>query len=124
MTAPPENLLGALTAQLQARPTLAQPLKGAQLREEGDALVLEVQADFFRLAETHLDEYLDLVRKVSGRTRKVRIVSAEAAPAPGAAVEEDQRKKARDEAVGEPAVQEALDLFGGRVVDVRDVKTS
>jgi DNA polymerase-3 subunit gamma/tau len=123
-TAPPENLLGALTAQLQARPTLAQPLKGAQIREEGDSLVLEVQADFFRLAETHLDEYLDLVRKVSGRTRKVRIVSAEAAPLSAAAPDEDRKKKARDEAVGEPAVQEALDLFGGRVVDVRDVKTS
>ena len=34
--------------------------------------------------------------------------------------EDDRRKKARDEAVGEPVVQEALDLFGGRVVDVRE----
>jgi DNA polymerase-3 subunit gamma/tau len=124
-TAPAENLLGALAAQAQARPSLAQPLKGAQLREEGDALVLEVQPDFFRLAETHLDEYLELVRKVSGRARKVHIVAAETAPAPGAeAPKEDERRKARDEAVGEPAVQEALDLFGGRVVDVRESKPS
>jgi hypothetical protein len=122
-TAPPENLLGALAAQ--ARPSLAQPLRGAQVREEGDAIVLEVQPDFFRFAETHLDEYLELVRKVSGRHRKVHIVSAEAAGAPpDAKPAEDERRKAREEAVGEPAVQEALDLFGGRVVDVRDAKSS
>ena len=124
-TATPENLLGALAAQ--ARPSLAQPLKGALVREEGDAVVLEVQPDFFRFAETHLDEYLDLVRKVSGRPRKVHIVSAEAAAAAAAASpspEEEQRRRARDEAVGEPAVQEVLDLFGGRVVDVRESKTS
>jgi DNA polymerase-3 subunit gamma/tau len=122
-TAPPENLLGALAAQ--ARPSLQQPLRGAQVREEGDAIVLEVQPDFFRFAETHLDEYLELVRKVSGRHRKVHIVSAEAAGAPpDAKLAEDERKKAREEAVGEPAVQEALDLFGGRVVDVRDAKSS
>jgi DNA polymerase-3 subunit gamma/tau len=114
----PENLLGALAAQ--ARPSLAQPLRGAQVREEGEAVVLEVQPDFFRLAETHLDEYLDLVRKVSGRSRKVRIVSAATAAAPAEAAPDEQRRRARDEAVGEPAVQEALDLFGGRVVNVRE----
>jgi hypothetical protein len=122
-TAPPENLLGALAAQ--ARPSLAQPLRGAQVREEGDAIVLEVQPDFFRFAETHLDEYLELVRKVSGRHRRVHIVSAGGAGAPpDAKPGEGERKKAREEAVGEPAVQEALDLFGGRVVDVRDAKSS
>jgi DNA polymerase-3 subunit gamma/tau len=114
----PDNLLGALAAQ--ARPSLAQPLRGAVVREEGDSVVLEVQPDFFRFAETHLDEYLDLVRKVSGRSRKVHIVSAEAPPAPAAArAEEDERRRQRDEAVGEPAVKEMLDLFGGRVVDVK-----
>jgi DNA polymerase-3 subunit gamma/tau len=121
----PTDLLGALAAQAQARPSLAQPLRGAQVREEGDAVVLEVQPDFYRLAESHLDEYLDLLRKVSGRPRKVRIVPAEApvaAAAPSPA--EEQRRRTRDEAVGEPAVQEALDLFGGRVVDVRDSKLS
>jgi hypothetical protein len=95
------------------------------VREEGDVVVLEVQPDFFRFAETHLDEYLDLVRKVSGRARKVRIVAAEqpeAAAAPSA--DEQERRRTRDEAVGERAVQEALDLFGGRVVDVRDSKLS
>ena len=115
----PDNLLEALAAQ--ARPSLAQPLRGAQVREDDEAVVLEVQPDFFRFAETHLDEYLELVRKVSGRTRKVRIVSAAAAAAPvEAAPEEEQRRRVRDEAVGEPAVQEALDLFGGRVVNVRE----
>jgi DNA polymerase-3 subunit gamma/tau len=119
----PAELLGALTAQ--ARPSLAQPLRGARVREEGDAIVLEVQPDFYRLAESHLDEYLELLRKVSGRPRKVRIVSAEAPVAAAApSADEEQRRRTRDEAVGEPAVQEALDLFGGRVVDVRDSKLS
>jgi DNA polymerase-3 subunit gamma/tau len=112
-----DNLLGALAAQ--ARPSLAQPLRGAQVREDGDFVILEVLPDFFRFAETHLDEYLELVRKVSGRTRKVRIVSAEAAAPSEPTPEEDQRRRQRDEAVGEPAVQEVLDLFGGRVVDVK-----
>jgi hypothetical protein len=124
-SAAPDDLLGALAAQ--ARPSLAQPLRGAQVREEGDFVVLEVQPDFFRLAETHLDEYLDLVRRVSGRPRKVRIVASEAeggARSPDTTVEEEQRRRKRDEAVGEPAVQEALDLFGGRVVEVREPKPS
>jgi DNA polymerase-3 subunit gamma/tau len=118
----PDNLLAALAAQ--ARPSLAQPLRGALVREEGESVVLEVQPDFFRFAETHLDEYLDLVRKVSGRSRKVHIVSAAAAAPATPAPEEDERRRKRDEAVEEPAVQEALDLFGGRVVDVREAKTS
>jgi DNA polymerase-3 subunit gamma/tau len=113
----PDSLLGALAAQ--ARPSLAQPLRGAQVREDGDAVILEVLPDFFRFAETHLDEYLELLRKVSGKTRKVRIVSAEAAAPSEPTPEEDQRRRQRDEAVGEPAVQEVLDLFGGRVVDVK-----
>jgi DNA polymerase-3 subunit gamma/tau len=119
------GLLSAMTAQ--ARPSLAQPLRGAQVREEGDVVVLEVQPDFFRLAETHLDEYLELVRKVCGRACKVRIVSADVTPAPGREdppAAEEKRQKMMDEAVGDPAVQVALDLFGGRVVDVREAKAS
>ena len=42
---------------------------------------------------------------------------------PAAATEtEASRQKLREEAEKEPAVQEALDLFDGRVVDVREAK--
>jgi hypothetical protein len=34
--------------------------------------------------------------------------------------QDDKRRKLREEAEREPAVQEALDLFDGRVVDVRE----
>ncbi len=48
------------------------------------------------------------------------------APAPGAETEtsspERKRQRLLEEAAREPAVQEALDLFGGRVVDVRETK--
>ena len=43
-----------------------------------------------------------------------------AAPAP----EEDRRQQLREEAQKEKAVQEALDLFDGRVLDVREAKPS
>jgi hypothetical protein len=45
---------------------------------------------------------------------------AEPAPTP----EEARRQRLREEAEREPAVQEALDLFEGRVVDVREAKPS
>ena len=106
---------GALAAQ--ARPSLAQPLRGAQAREEGDTLVLEVQPDFCRLAATHVDEYRDLARKACGRPRKVRIGAGRGAADAAAAALARRGASAGvpDEAVREPAVQEALDLFGGKV---------
>ncbi len=125
-----DAVLQAMVAQAQTRPSLATPLRAARARDEGDVLVLEFAPDFFRLADEHADEYRELARKASGRPLKVKIVSAAAtpasAPAPGAETEtsspERKRQRLLEEAAREPAVQEALDLFGGRVVDVRETK--
>ena len=117
-----------MIAQAQARPSLAQPLRSARAREDGDVLVLEFGADFSVFAGLHADEYRDLARKAAGRPVKVRIASAEKAPAPSPAAAdstpvERKRQQLLEEASREPAVQEALDLFGGRVVDVRETKS-
>ena len=50
---------------------------------------------------------------------KVRIETARAAGEPPAADTAQKRQRLLDEASREPAVQEALDLFNGKVVDVR-----
>jgi len=42
---------------------------------------------------------------------------------PEVASPERKRQQLIEEASREPAVQEALDLFGGRVVDVRETKS-
>jgi DNA polymerase-3 subunit gamma/tau len=119
------GVLQAMMAQAQARPSLAQPLRSASAREEGDVLVLEFAPDFSVFAGLHADEYRDLARKASGRPLKVRIASSAATPAAAETEGSDadrRRQRLLDEASREPAVQEALDLFGGRVVDVRETK--
>jgi DNA polymerase III subunit gamma/tau len=129
-SAPPAagGLLAAMLALVQARPSLAQPLRSAQVREEGDVVVLQVTADFLPLARMHADEYRDLARKASGRTRTLRVEEgAGAAPATGgptapAAVAETDKQRLHEEAARQPAVKEMLDLFGGRIVDVRESK--
>jgi hypothetical protein len=74
----------------------------------------------------HQDEYRDLAGKAAGRSVKLRLGQG----APSAAVEaappspaEVKRERLMKEAQKEPAVQEALDLFDGRLVDVREAKT-
>jgi hypothetical protein len=107
----------------QARPSLAQPLRTAQGRAEGDTLVIEVAPDFAALAAMHVEEYRELARSASGRPWKVRIGAAAATaepPAPSAA--EAARRRLTDDAVRAPAVQEALDLFNGKVLEVRATK--
>ena len=123
-----EAILQAMVVQAQARPSLAQPLRSAKAREEGDVLVLEFAPDFSVFADLHGDEYRELARKASGRPMKVKFATAPAVvatvgPASGeAATPERSRQRLIEEASREPAVQEALDLFGGRVVDVRETK--
>jgi DNA polymerase III subunit gamma/tau len=128
--APPQGadaILQAMVAQAHTRPSLAQPLRSATAREEGDVLVLEFGPDFSVFADLHGDEYRELARKAVGRPVKVKF-AAPAAPPPAApasgeaAAPERSRQRLIDEASREPAVQEALDLFGGRVVDVRETK--
>jgi DNA polymerase-3 subunit gamma/tau len=121
--APASGLLAGMLALVQARPSLAQPLRGATLAEEGDTAVLHVAPDFLAMARMHADEYKDLARKASGRPLSVRIeAAATAAPEAGAAPSEQTRERLHEEAARQPAVKEMLDLFGGRIVDVREAK--
>jgi DNA polymerase-3 subunit gamma/tau len=118
-------ILQEMIARCQARPSLVQPLRGAQARLDGDVLVLEVTADFGAFASMHADEYRDLARQAAKRSLKVQIgqgASAAEEPAPPPSPEELKRQRLRQEAEREPAVQEALDLFEGKVLDVREAK--
>jgi DNA polymerase III subunit gamma/tau len=119
------GILQEMIAKCQARPSLVQPLRGAQARLDGDTLVLEVTPDFAAFASMHADEYREIARQASKRPLKVQIgQSAAPPPAPAAppSAEEVKRQRLRQEAEREPAVQEALDLFEGKVVDVREAK--
>ena len=119
------GLVAAMVGLCQGRPSLAAPLRSATARLEGDTLLVEVPADFVAFATMHADEYRDLAKKAAGKTLHVKLVAGGANPpdAPdgpvSAAPEEDRRQRLREEAEKEPAVQEALDLFDGRVVDVQ-----
>ena len=117
----PDALLAAMAAQ--GRPSLAQSLRSARAREDGDTLVIEVPADFAAFAAMHLDDYRELARKAGGRPLKVRVEGrapdASGEPPPAAQAE---KQVMLEQASQEPAVQEVLDLFGGRVVEVRESK--
>jgi DNA polymerase-3 subunit gamma/tau len=122
---PDTGALAGMVAHAAARPSLVQPLKGARARLEGDLLVLEVAPDFVPFARIHGDEYQDLATKAVGRPVKVRIESG-AAPetdeTQGPSPAEAKKQRLMTEASRESAVQEVLDLFGGKVVDVREAK--
>ena len=116
------GVLAAMLGQCQGRPSLAAPLRAAAARTEGDTLVLELPPDFLTFAKEHSDDYRALARK-AGHTHALRIEAGSAASALERAApspETVKRQKLREEAEKEPAVQEALDLFDGRVVDVRE----
>jgi DNA polymerase-3 subunit gamma/tau len=118
------SLLGAMIQA--ARPSLSQALRSASAAFDGDVLVLSVAPDFAAFASTHGEEYEALASQAAGRKLKVRVAKG-AAPAASAAAAapseaEESRQKMRKDAEQEPAVQEALDLFGGTVVDVREAK--
>ena len=123
-----EAILAGMLALCAARPTLAAPLRGARAQLDGHTLVVEMAADFVPLASMHADEYRDLLRRAAGAPLAFRPVAGAGAGAAGAAEApsgaEARQKKLREEAEREPAVQEALDLFDGRVVDVREAKAS
>lgn len=121
----PEDAAALLQQMAQeARPSFAPALRGATARLSGDELVLDVPPDFRAFALGHLDELEALAKQASGRKLKVAVSDAPAGPAPMAAVPAapDPKQSLRARAEREPAVQEALDLFGGRVVDVRETK--
>jgi DNA polymerase-3 subunit gamma/tau len=114
---PAEALLAAMAAE--ARPSLAQALRGARAGLEGDRLRLEVARDFTTFASTHADEYRDLARRAAGRPLKVEIRAVEQEPGGAAPAEQAKQQDLMQQATREPAVQEILDLFNGTVVDVR-----
>lgn len=120
----PDGILAAMVGLVQTRPSLLQPLRDARSRQEGDTLVLEVTPAFAAMAELHLDEYRELAAKAAGRPVKLRLVTleavAEASAAPAARPAENRRERLIEAAAQEPAVQEALDIFKGRIVDVRE----
>jgi hypothetical protein len=121
----PEVLLEKMIEAAQSRPSLLQALRGATARIEGDTLALEVVPDFGAFAAMHLDEYRELLARTASKSLKLRI-GAGAAPLPeptAASPTEVRRERLLKEAQKEPAVQEALDLFDGRLVDVREAKT-
>ncbi len=119
----PVEILAGMLALAQSRPSLAQPLRTATVREDQGVLVLALAPDFVKLAALNEDEYRQMAQKVAGRTTRVRIEAAKtAADVPAAAATAQKRQQALDEASREPAVQEALDLFNGKVVDVRGGK--
>jgi hypothetical protein len=120
---PADEILAALVALTDKRPSLREPLRGASARHDGEALVLELEKDYRALAELHVDEYRELLPKAAGRPLKLRLEArAGAAPveaaAPRAAAEDKQRLL--DTAKREKAVQEVLEMFNGKVVDVRE----
>ena len=120
-SSPDDGLLAGMIAAAQGRPSLAQPLRSAQARLEGDTLVLEVVADFEGFATEHATEYQELAAKAVGRKLKLRIGAAAAVPVEPSPAEV-KRSRLMKEAAREPAVQEVLDLFKGKVVDVREAK--
>jgi hypothetical protein len=86
-------------------------------------LVLEVLPDFLAFARAHAEDYRSLARQLRGRAVALRVEAGRSAAPPAEEAkdpQDDKRRKLREEAEREPAVQEALDLFDGRVVDVRE----
>jgi DNA polymerase-3 subunit gamma/tau len=123
-----EAILQAMIAACSGRPSLAAPLRSAQARLEQDALVLGVAADFAAFVKVHADEYKELARAAAGRPLAVEVDARPAAraerdePAPDETAQ--KRQRLREEAAREPAVQEALDLFDGRLQAVREAQPS
>jgi DNA polymerase-3 subunit gamma/tau len=122
-----EALVARMLEECATRPSLAQPLRRADPRLDGKTLVLAVSPDFVAFATLHVGEYRDLAKQAAGHAVPVEIeagAAVEAAPEAEPSEDEIRQRRLREEAEKEPAVQEALDLFDGRVVDVREAKPS
>jgi len=113
------DLLARLRELTDKRPSLREPLRGAELRLDGDTAILTVVADYVAFAEAHADDYRGLAETAVGRKLKLQIGGSAGAPAASGPVE-TKKDRLMQEASREPAVQDMLDLFGGKVVDVRE----
>ncbi|MGE0452730.1 MAG: DNA polymerase III subunit gamma/tau [Vicinamibacteria bacterium] len=123
----PAAVLEAMGRLAANRPSLAQALRSARARDEAGTLVLALAPDFVALAELHADEYRDLAAQAAGRSLRLRFeagaapeAAVPAAPAPATPAQTDRKQRLLSEASQDKAVQEALDLFNGKVVDVRE----
>ncbi len=115
-----DGIIGALQAQFETRPSLRGPLRSSQARLEGDELTLLVPPDFQAFAESHREDYQRGARAAFDRAITVKIESGAAGEPAAATPDEQKQDRLRKAAEQEPAVQEALDLFGGRLVDVSE----
>lgn len=120
------DLRSRLLAAGQGRPSLLQPLRAGLLSLEGGTLRLEVPPDFEAFARLHADDYAGLARQALGRAVKVEVLAggaaagaASQAPSP----EQQRRESLAQQASQDPVVREALDLFNGKVVGVREVES-
>jgi DNA polymerase-3 subunit gamma/tau len=125
--APSNDLRSQMIEAASLRPSLLQPLRLGQIETSGDVCTLTVPADFVPLAEMHADEYRQLASQAAGRPLKLQVsaggaMPSEAAPAAAAAptAAETRKQDLMQKASREPVVQEALELFGGRLIDVRE----
>jgi len=115
-----DGIIGALQAQFETRPSLRGPLRSSQARLEGDELTLLVPPDFQAFAESHREDYQRGARAAFDRAITVKIERGAAGEPAAATPDEQKQDRLRKAAEQEPAVQEALDLFGGRLVDVSE----
>jgi DNA polymerase III gamma/tau subunit len=116
------GIIEQIMALAASRPSLVQPLRTATARLRQDELVLTVAKDFRAFAEMHADEYRDLARQALGRAVTVKLDAAheEEAPTVPSSVEDVRRQELMERARQEPAVQQALEMFDGRIADVRE----
>ncbi len=120
------DLRSRLLAAGQGRPSLLQPLRAGLLSLEGGTLRLEVPPDFEAFARLHADDYAGLARQALGRAVKVEVVAAGtvgAAASQAPSPEQQRRESLAQQASQDPVVREALDLFNGKVVGVREVES-
>ena len=96
------------------------PLRSAEARLEGDELTLLVPPDFVAFAESHREDYQRGARAAFDRAITVKIERGVAREPAAAAAGDQKQERLRRAAEKEPAVREALDLFGGKLVDVRE----
>ncbi len=72
-------------------------------------------------AEKKLDDLSKLMTELSGTQIRARLVSGDAEPAAGEASEAAPAAALPD--LDHPVVQKALELFNGRIIDVKPVRT-
>ena len=115
-----DGIIGALQAQFGNRPSLRGPLRSSEARLEGNELTLLVPPDFQAFAESHREDYQRGARAAFDRPINVKIERGVAREPAAASLDEQKQERLRKAAEQEPAVQEALDLFGGTLIDVSE----